>query len=253
MNGEKEAATARQELGIGLESPVPDLLRLLEDEAGLRIFIVPLPKDGIDGAYQLDRGEPFVLINQEKGPTRKRFTLSHEFGHHRLGHGAQFDSKIELQDRRRTEQEANRFAAAFLMPRPAVDAWFARHDDPDVSLETLVRLAFFFNVSSFAVFYRLSSVRRLESPTLRKQLKQALANEEHYEMAARLGLTRQHDSIQVEGERGAYVPAVMQMKLADLVRRGLIDEGVAKARLRLPETAAEGRMQELLTPSLFGE
>lgn len=250
MNGERAAEAARRELGIGLESPVPDLLRLLEDEAGLRVFIVPLPENGIDGAYQQDRGEPFVLLNQEKHPTRKRFTLAHEFGHHRLEHGAQLDSKIELRPRKRTEVEANLFAGSFLMPRPAVDDWFARHGDPEVDLEVLVRLAFAFNVSAFVTRYRLEAVSRLTSPTLRRRLDDALDADRHYEVAARLGLMRPQDSIQAENSLGAYVPGSMQARMADLVSRGLLTLEAAKARLRLPEPAATERMEALLDRSL---
>jgi Zn-dependent peptidase ImmA (M78 family) len=253
MSPEREADAARRDLGIGLEGSVPDLLRLLEDEAGLHVFIVSLPEDGIDGAYQVDRGEPFVLINQEKPPVRKRFTLSHEFGHHYLGHGAQLDSRIDLRDRRSTEIEANRFAGAFLMPRPAIDDWFARHDDPELSLETLVRLAFAFNVSAYVVRYRLQAVKRLTSPTEMKRLDMDLRAGKHNETAPRLGLARSKDSIEAEGLRGGYVPASMQTRIADLVRRGLLSEEAAKARLHLPEPAATDRVRELLTPSLLGD
>ena len=253
MNGEREANSARRDLGIGLESPTPDLLRLLEDEAGLHVFVVSLPEDGIDGAYQLDRGEPFVLINQEKHPVRKRFTLAHEFGHHRMGHGAQLDSKIDLRDRRRTEAEANRFAGAFLMPRPAIDDWFARRNDPDFSLETLVRLAVTFNVSAYVARYRLAAVKRLTSPTLMARFDKALSSGEHYELTRQLGLLRATDSIEAEGSRGGYVPASMQAGIGDLVRRGLLSEDAAKARLRLPEPAAANRVRELLSPSLFSD
>jgi len=253
MNGERTADATRRDLGIGLESPVPDLLRLLEDEGGIHIFIVSLPKDGIDGAYQVDRSEPFVLINQEKHPVRKRFTLAHEFGHHKLGHGAQLDSNIDLRDRRHTEIEANRFAGAFLMPRPAIDAWFARHGDPELSLETLVRIAFAFNVSAFVARYRLQAVKRLRSPTEMKRLDTALRAGDHYDLASGLGLWRAQDSIEVEGSRGAYVPASMQAHIADLVRRELLSEEAAKARLRLPEPAASERVRELLAPSLFAD
>lgn len=253
MNSERVADAARRDLGVGLESPVPDLLRLLEDEVGLHVFIVSLPEDGIDGAYQVDRGEPFVLLNQEKHPVRKRFTLAHEFGHHRLGHGAQLDSKIDLRDRRRTEIEANRFAGAFLMPRPAIDDWFARHDDPELSLETLVRLAVAFNVSAYVARYRLQAVKRLRSPTVMRRLDGGLRTGAHYEVASRLGLLRSKDSIAAEDSRGAYVPAPMQVRIADLVRRGLLSEELAKARLRLPEPAASERVRELLAPSLFSD
>lgn len=253
MNAEREAGAARQELGIGLESPIPDLLRLLEDEAGLHIFIVSLPEDGIDGAYQVDRGAPFVLINQEKHPVRKRFTLAHEFGHHRLGHGAQLDSQIDLGDRKLTEVEANRFAGAFLMPRPAVDDWFARHDDPELDLEILVRLAVTFNVSAFVARYRLTAVKRLTSPTLMARLDRALGAGDHYEVTRELGLMRPTDSIEAEHSRGGYVPAAMQKRIGDLVQRGLLSEDAARARLHMPEPAAEERVQELLAPPLFSD
>jgi Zn-dependent peptidase ImmA (M78 family) len=251
MNGERAAETARRDLGIGLESPVPDLLRQVEDDAGLHVFIVPLPEDGIDGAYQMDRGEPFVLINQEKHPTRKRFTLAHEFGHHRLDHGAQLDSHIDLRDRRRTEVEANRFAGAFLLPRRAIDDWFARHNDPQLSLETLVRLAYTFNVSTYVVRYRLQAVKRLTTSTRKKHLDAALSTGAHYDVAKQLGLMWPQDSIKAEGDRGAYVPASMQARITDLVQRGLLTKDAAKARLRLPEPAATERIEALLNPPIF--
>lgn len=253
MNGERAANAVRRELGTGLEGPIPDLLRLLEDEASLHIFIVSLPEDGIDGAYQVDRGEPFVLINQEKHPVRKRFTLAHEFGHHRLGHGDQLDSHIDLRDRKLTEVEANRFAGAFLMPRPAIDDWFARHDDPELNLESLVRLAVAFNVSAFVARYRLAAVKRLTSPTLMARLDKALGANNHYEVTRKLGLMRATDSIDAEHSRGGYVPATMQKRIGDLVHRGLLSEEAARARLRLPEPAAEERVQELLAPPLFSD
>lgn len=253
MNPERQADAARRELGIGLEGPVPDPLRLLEGEAGLRVFIVSLPEGGIDGAYQVNRGEPFVLINQAHHAVRKRFTLAHEFGHHYLEHGAQLDSKIDLGDRKGTEAEANRFAGAFLIPRPAIDSWFARRDDPELSLETLVRLAFVFNVSAFVVRYRLQAVKRLRSPTVMARLDADLNANKHYAIARKLGLTWSKDTIEAEGSHGGYVPASMQVRLADLIRRGLLSEEAARARLHLPEKAAAGRVQELLTPSLFGD
>lgn len=253
MNGERTAEAARRDLGIGLEGPAPDILRVLEDEGGLHVFIVTLPEDGVDGAYQLNRGEPFVLINQRKPPVRKRFTLAHEFGHHKLGHGAQMDSKIDLRDRSQTEIEANRFAGAFLMPRPAIDDWFARHEDPEFSLETLVRLAVFFNVSAYVARYRLQAVKRLRSPTVMKRLDEALRAGLHRDLTRDLGLLRSKDSIEVEGSRGGYVPAPMQSKIADLVRRELLSEEAAKARLRLPEPAATKYVRELVHPSLVND
>lgn len=254
MTVEAAAESARKNiLGIGLEGPVPDLLRLIEDEAQLRVFIVSLPRDGIDGAYQVVDGDHFVLINQDKGPERKRFTLAHEFGHHVLEHGAQLDKHISFGDKRQTEVDANNFAASLLTPRPAIDQWFARHGDPDIDLEVVVRLAFFFNISAFVVRYRLETVNRLGSLLSCNRLDEALDAKQHYAVASDLGLSRSEDSIRVQHRRGGYVPAVMQAKIAGLVRRDLLSEDAAKARLHLPEDAASELIQELLVPAAAAE
>ncbi|HSK49596.1 MAG TPA: ImmA/IrrE family metallo-endopeptidase [Solirubrobacterales bacterium] len=249
MTVERAAEIARRELGLGLDGPVPDLLRLLEDEVELRIFILPLGEEGIDGAYQLDQGEPFVLLNQSKHHTRQRFTLAHEFGHHHLRHGAQLDSNIQFRNSQIKEIEANRFASSLLMPRPAIDGWFARNDDPRLSLEVLVRIAFAFNVSAPVVRYRLQEVNRLQSRSLRGELDRAIKAESHYEIARALGLVRPSDSIQASYTRGAYVPASMQAKVADLVKRGLLTPEIARARLRLPAENSGSEVDELFSSS----
>jgi Zn-dependent peptidase ImmA (M78 family) len=251
-SAEAAAEAARRELGVGVDGPIHDLLRVLEDGAGLRVFVVALPDGGIDGAYQQDRGEPFILVNQEHHPTRKRFTLAHEFGHHYLGHGAQLDSSIKLSDRSRKEVEANQFAGSLLMPRPAVDAWLARQGDPPCDLEVLVRLAVFFNVSSWVARYRLDSAGRLSAGAKRK-LDEALKHGEHLTCTKQLGLIRPHDSLQAEHERGGYVPARMQAGIADLVDRGLLDRETAAARLRLSRQAAAARIEQLLDPASISD
>jgi len=253
MKAEETADAARRELGIGLHSAVPDLLRLVEDEAGLRVFIVPLTKDGIDGAYQLDRGEPFVLLNQSFHHVRKRFTLAHEFGHHRLGHGAQLDRKIDVGDRRQTEVEANVFAAALLLPRAAIDDWFARHEDPKLDLEVVVRLAVAFNVSSFVARYRLEAVNRLPSRAQKQKLDEALKAGRHLDLTKEVGLLRAKDTLAVAEDRGGYVPATMQVRIADLVQRGLLSREAAKSRLRIPNSKASELIDELLDPALVAE
>jgi hypothetical protein len=81
----------------------------------------------------------------------------------------------------------------------------------------------------------------------------ALRDGDHLDEAGRLGLWRAQDSIVVEASRGGYVPAPMQARIADLVRRRLLSEEAAKARLHLPEPAATDRVRELLAPSLFAD
>ena len=216
MNVERPGEAARRTLGLGVDGPVPDLLRQLEDEAGLSIFIVPLGDDGIEGAYQELNEERFVLLNQDRHPVRKRFTLAHEFGHSYLGHGSRFDRRINWSDEDRFEREANALAAELLAPRPAIDHWFSRHGDPEVDIDVVVRLANFFNVSAMFVRYRLANEGRLP-PRLGAELDAALHAGKHLDRHRQLGLSRPQDSISVQDAEGAYVPATMQATIGDLL------------------------------------
>lgn len=231
-------------LGLGLDGPVSDLLRLLEDEAGLSIFIVPLGDEGIEGAYQELEQERFVLINQDRHPVRKRFTLAHEFGHSYLGHGSKFDRRISFSDEDRFEREANAFAAELLAPRPAIDHWFSRHGDPEADLEAVVRLANFFNVSAAFIRYRLANEGRL-TPVRGSALDAAIGAGEHLALHWQLGLSRPQDSISVHDARGAYVPAAMQATIGDLLRRGLITREAAASLLRVSDDVAAEQIREM--------
>jgi Zn-dependent peptidase ImmA (M78 family) len=247
MNAERAGEAARRMLGIGADGPVPDLLRQIEDEAGLLVFIVPLGEGGIEGAYQKLEQERFILINQDRPTVRKRFSLAHEFGHDYLDHGSRFDRKISFSANDRFEREANKFAAELLVPRPALDHWLARHDDPDVDLEVVVRLAYFFNVSAFVVRYRLENERRL-GPTRGRQLDADILAGNHFALARRLGLSAPQDSISVQHARGGYVPAEMQATIGDLLRRELLTAEAATSLLRVSERAAAEQIQNMVEP-----
>jgi Zn-dependent peptidase ImmA (M78 family) len=248
MTYEQAAETARRKLGVGLDGPIPDLLRLIEDEAGIFVFIVPLGDDGIDGAFQLADQDPFILLNQDRHPVRKRFTLAHEYGHFFMGHGAQLDKKISFGNQAVNEREANGFAASLLVPRPALDHWFARHEDPKVDLEIVVRVASFFNVSAFVARYRLEAVKRI-GVSAAARFDEAFAEKEHYQVTTSLGLQRPRDSITSQHTRGAYVPAAMQARIADLLRRRLLTREAAAALLRLSGSSADDQLRELMEPN----
>lgn len=245
MNTDRPGEAARRKLGLGVDGPVPDLLRRLEDEAGLAVFIVPLGKDGIEGAYQNLGQERFILVNQDRSPVRKRFTLAHEFGHDYLQHGSQVDRKISFTAKGLLERDANAFAADLLVPRPAIDHWLSRRGDPKVDLEVLVRLANFFSVSAQFIRYRLENERRL-STGRGQELDAAIAAGEHLMLARQVGLSAPQDSISVQHARGAYVPATMQATIADLLRRELITEAAAASLLRVSADVATEQIREMV-------
>ena len=108
-----------------------------------------------------------ILINQSEPPYRKRFTIAHELSHHFLHlqdaeDGEFIDSTIDLfrdpsltpsewDQARLNEVEANRFAAALLMPKELVQRYYSEN----LSLEELARI---FNVSSEAMGIRLNTL-----------------------------------------------------------------------------------------------
>lgn len=240
------AGAARHRLGIGVDGPVPDLLHLLEDRAGLAVFIVPLPREGVDGAYMVDRDRPFVLVNQNGHPVKKRFTLAHEFGHHFLEHGPQSDASVNPDGARSAvEREANEFASALLMPRTAVDLWFGANGDPVVGLDALVGMAYFFNVSAPAALVRLSTLGRLPSANALPRLRKDIRDKRHTARARALGLEYPVDSLVAEHQAGGHVPTRSQRKIAEAVVRGLIDEGAAEQLMHIPLERTRERLRQL--------
>lgn len=232
-----EARLARQELGVGLEAPLPDMLELLEQAsiagAKLRVSVLPLP-EGVAGAYLRREGRPFFFVNSSDWPVRRRFTLAHEFGHLRLGHEPMIDTDRDLQDfATQREVEANSFAAEFLAPEAGVRAFAAARQIDDWDIDHLVQLAAYFKISNESARYRLEDAGLLATQE-KRILDAAIAAGEHKLAARRAGL------IDPPGEGG----------LDGLGRVGLGEARVAEVALRQGLRAYEHR---LLDSSRLGE
>lgn len=166
-DAERTADAERRRLGIG-DGPVLRLRGVLEREAGLRIFHIPLPS-GIAGLYGLSpEAGPCVAINARHPLVRQRWSLAHEFGH--------FLTRVDLPEvtrvsryQRVPEQErfAERFAGAFLMPGSGLDRRVAEleSDAKQITVADLLLLADEYEVSFQALVLRLEDVRRLPSGT----------------------------------------------------------------------------------------
>ena len=100
-----------------------------------------------------------IGVNKHHAPVRRRFTIAHELGHLELHRGRVLilDTPVRVDFRdgasSREESEANRFAAALLMPQEmVVRAAAAASRDPDELIKSLARE---FRVSPAAMGYRL--------------------------------------------------------------------------------------------------
>jgi Zn-dependent peptidase ImmA (M78 family) len=206
----KRAREAREELGLGLVSPVADVLRSVE-AAGVAVAILDLGP-GLAGAYLHPQGTPVAFVNGRDAAHRQRFTLAHEFGHHRLGHGQVVDEPPALSDYDwdPNEVQANYFAAEFLMPKAAALAWAGEHADERLSLETVVRYAAAFGVSAKAACISLERAGVLGSPRLARRLHDEIEQKLHVVVAAHLGLPELDDEIAAARGRLPRLPLALR-------------------------------------------
>ncbi len=152
------ARALRERLGVPMVGPIPrDILALVEDDLGIPVCVLEMP-DGLAGAYLKVRGQDLIFLQATDFPTRQRFTLAHEVGHHVLNHKGRVDASKDVGGSPvdPNEQQANYFASEFLVPVEAMRDWLARNSDGQLDLRSLVIAADHFQVSPPAMLYRLS-------------------------------------------------------------------------------------------------
>lgn len=148
------AQDVRARLGIG-SGPISDVTLLVENQA-VAVVNFPLPT-GMDGlsAYYGDR--PFIVVSSEVPYARGRLNIAHEFGHLVLHQSVGDEYAIDLATFKRVEDQAWRFAGAFLLPHTS----FLR-DVYSTSLEALLSLKEKWGVSIGAIIMRLQALDVLD-------------------------------------------------------------------------------------------
>ena len=139
------ADVARSELGLPPDTPIPHLINALE-KAGVIVLTVPLPLKKWDAFCTWtgeERTRPVIVIASEAPGDRLRYSVAHETGHLVLHRSLQGELKG-------IDQEANRFAAALLMPKSAM----LQEIVPPVTLTSLAELKPRWGVSIQALIYR---------------------------------------------------------------------------------------------------
>ena len=141
------ALSIRHHWGLG-EKPIGNMIKLLESK-GVKVFSLSENTKNVDAFSCWRNDEPYVFLNTFKSAERSRMDAAHELGHlvlHRHG-GTQNDHK-------RAEDEANSFAAAFLMPESDVRSHISRA----ISLEQLLAPKKRWGVSLAALVYRIGKL-----------------------------------------------------------------------------------------------
>jgi len=104
---ENVALRLRNQWNVGL-SPLGNLAELLE-ERGIKVGVIDAD-DQFDALILMANNAPVMVIRSGLPGDRQRFSMAHELGHLVMSIGAELNE----------EKAANRFAGAFLVPRPVV-------------------------------------------------------------------------------------------------------------------------------------
>lgn len=158
---ERAAENCRIHWGLYLDAPIQNMIRTVECAGGV-VTTFKGVSDHID-AFSYVHSRPVVVRNTAKTSTsRARFDIAHELGHLVLHQGLETDDS-------QLEDEANRFASAFLLPRIAFIKEFPKHHRIDwkellkmkkrwgVSLQAIIRRAYDLGIIG-AVQYRNAHV-----------------------------------------------------------------------------------------------
>lgn len=139
---ETGAQILRQEWGLG-EKPITNMVQLLESR-GVIVFSLAENTATVDAYSVWRKNRPFVYLNTFKSAERSRFDAAHELAHlvlHRVG---SVTGRI-------AEDQANRFASAFLMPEIDVRSRMPR----GLTIHQLISMKNHWKVSLAALNYRI--------------------------------------------------------------------------------------------------
>lgn len=213
---EEAALELRHRLGLGL-APIPDIVSLLENELGIRVFVRGLPSNAA-GVFAFDPAVGACILLNAKHPWERRaMTAAHELGHFLTNRSAvdfvELDESLSGPD----ERFANAFAYSFLLPASGVRRRFQDIVEADrkFTARHLILLAHAFHVSVEAMCRQVENLEMLPQGS--------------FESLKRRGLDKQS----VRGVLGDPAPTDHRLpkspRLAHLVAsaygRGLVSEG----------------------------
>lgn len=155
---ERTAEKCRQHWGLSLTRPIKDMTRVIERAGGIVTHFGDL-SEKID-AFSMSRARPIIVRNTfKKSICRMRFDLAHEVGHLILHQG------VETGDVK-TENEANRFASALLLPRTSFAEEFPV--GPRINWAEIYKMKIKWKVSVSAIIRRAYDLGLMDVITYRR-------------------------------------------------------------------------------------
>ncbi len=153
LNGrdiESAADNLRRHWGLGA-GPISNVAWLLENH-GILVSRFPLHADALDSFSEIrSSGRPFVVLSSDRNSAvRSRFDAAHELGHLVLHEGVPSRDLLKPAEHHLIEEQAHRFASAFLMPTES----FSR-SATSITIDGLKSLKQQWGVSMQAIVMRL--------------------------------------------------------------------------------------------------
>lgn len=167
---EEIALALRNHWHIG-EMPIPNMINLLENN-GIIVSAFDVDSDKIDAFTQVHSFGSMsqyciVVGNNKTSAVRRNFDMAHELGHIVLHSGVENLDELNSEQLRTMEDEANQFAAAFLLPR---NAFYEELKFPNELLE-YIELKKKWNVSISAMLIRAKSLGRISTKDYQSLMK----------------------------------------------------------------------------------
>jgi Zn-dependent peptidase ImmA (M78 family)/DNA-binding XRE family transcriptional regulator len=239
---QQDALWLRQWLGLS-QTPIQDIVALLELELGVRVFVRPLqPK--ISGLFAYDDGiGACILLNSNHPRERRALSAAHELGHLVSTRRTPEVFEEGVYANAREERYANAFAYAFLMPERTVAQ---RFQEIAAGADKLTRRHIIILAHAFGVS-REALTRRLE------ELKLVHANA--WDWFADNGGISDKQALDVLGEdalidrqkEDGNRPTSLRLSVLaeEAWRRGLMSEGQLARLLRIERTALRRMLDSL--------
>jgi Zn-dependent peptidase ImmA (M78 family)/transcriptional regulator with XRE-family HTH domain len=206
---ERVAEQCRKHWKLGVTAPITNMMRVVEN-AGAVVTYFDGVSERVD-AFSMDRPRPVIVRSTLKQSLfRQRFDLAHECGHLIMHRG------ISTGDRE-TEDQANRFASAFLLPRAGFIPEFPV--GPTLNWRKIFQLKLRWKVSARAIVHRAHDLRLITARQYRT------AN--IYFMKTRQARSEKYDDVmpteQPELMTGAL--SALETKRPEMLRRAVDDLG----------------------------
>lgn len=226
---EKVAENCRREWDLGL-GPIGNMTRLAENPGAVVTTFQGLSKEIDALSVAVDR--PFIVRNTAKeSPCRQRFDIAHELGHLVMHEGIVTGDRI-------TENQANRFASALLVPRSMMAKLFPKPNGGRLDWKGMREFKATWKVSKAAILYRAKQLDLLTDTEYKRGV---------------MTLKKYGEST---GEKDDYLvpqepPEMLSNSLKVLIeRKGLTTEEIAKALCVKPAFLKELVGSELEFPQL---